>query len=154
MSLAGLTHCSALVASRTWWKPLIVISLSIQAAESPSNPPRKLRLTCIILHYPDWSPSDGAPFVTSAASVLAAGHLKVVVAATEPLTERPATEFPEGITACSLSADASGWLAAHALQAQDANAGRPLANGAVADDAATSGDCFVLVARYTWAASI
>ena len=90
------------------------------------------------------------PVLTSAASALAAGHLKVVASATEPLTERPATEFPEGITACSLSADASGWLAAHAVRAQDAaDAGLPMANGAVADGAAASAHRFVLVARYT-----
>ena len=87
---------------------------------------------------------------TSVAFALAAGHLQVVGAATEPLTERPATEFPEGITACSLSPDASGWLADHALQVQDAIAGGTLADGAVAGGAAASVDHVVLVARCNW----
>ena len=72
------------------------------------------------------------------------GRLQVVAAATEPLTERPATEFPEGITACSLSADASGWLAGHAFQPHTADGAPPLANGL---GEATYTDSFVLVAR-------
>ncbi len=67
----------------------------------------------------------------------------MVAAATEPLTERPATEFPEGITACSLSADTSGWLVGHAFRPQAAD-GETHANGV---SAATSPDSFVLVAR-------
>ena len=68
----------------------------------------------------------------------------MVAAATEPLTERPATEFPEGITACSLSGDASGWLAGHAFRPHVADGDRPHANGV---SEATSADSFVLVAR-------
>lgn len=44
---------------------------------------------------------------------MSTAKLEVVVAATEPLTVLPATDFPQIISACSLSSDTSGWLAAH-----------------------------------------
>ena len=72
----------------------------------------------------------------------------MLAAATEPLTERPATEFPEGITACCLSADSSGWLAGNAFRRHAADGDPPQANGV---DGINSPDSptanFVLVAR-------
>lgn len=45
---------------------------------------------------------------------LSTGELAVLPAATEPLTLRPAVDFPATVNAASLHVDRAGWLAAHA----------------------------------------
>ena len=72
----------------------------------------------------------------------------MVSAATEPLTERPAVEFSEGITSCCLSTDASGWLTGDAFHLHAENGDAPRVNGVDTVHSPDSpADSFALVAR-------